>query len=240
MPSDQMHDMLISMCTQEQRLEEAVDLVKRLARRPPSVSSPAGSAAAGAAAGASPPSSPRAGGGRGAGGVPGAATASGLQEQTLNSLIRALCGKYVNRALRLLSLCQVRRRQGLARLVVSSYCTAQNWAIGHSHGRFLGSVLIRPCLPNGFCLFGLTPPQTMGMRTSRRTYLALIAGCARASRSAAAYDLYRTRECLLGGVRGLLVLQRPVWSAGRWACGFGHAAWALLSLHCGRVHAGCS
>ena len=34
----------------------------------------------------------------------------------------------------------------------------------------------------------------MGMRTSRRTYLSLIAGCARASRSAAAYDLYRSRE----------------------------------------------
>lgn len=36
--------------------------------------------------------------------------------------------------------------------------------------------------------------QTMGMRTSRRTYLALITGCARASRSAAAYDLYRSRQ----------------------------------------------
>lgn len=133
-PSDQMHDMLISMCTQEQRLEEAVDLVKRLARRQPSPGSAsaalAAAAAAGAAAGSalgapipsaaaeaagaaaaavgggSPPSSPRAGGGSGA----SSASASGLQEHTLNSLIRALCGKYPDRALRLLSLCQVRMR----------------------------------------------------------------------------------------------------------------------------------
>lgn len=39
----------------------------------------------------------------------------------------------------------------------------------------------------------------MGMRTSRRTYLALITGCARASRSAVAYDLYRSRECCASG-----------------------------------------
>ena len=34
----------------------------------------------------------------------------------------------------------------------------------------------------------------MGLRTSRRTYLALIAGCANASRSDSAYNLYRSRE----------------------------------------------
>ncbi|MER0387597.1 hypothetical protein, partial [Vibrio vulnificus] len=35
-----------------------------------------------------------------------AGAVSGLQEHTLNSLIRALCGKYIDRALRMLSLCQ--------------------------------------------------------------------------------------------------------------------------------------
>jgi pentatricopeptide repeat protein len=130
-PSDQMHDMLISMCTEAQRLEEAVDLVKRLARQPRALpthlgAAPAvGSAAAGAAGGASASGN----------------QVSHLQDHTLNSLIRALCGKYVDRALRLLSLC-----------------------------------------------------RTMGMRPSRRTYLSLIAGCAKASRSAVAYDLYRSRE----------------------------------------------
>lgn len=144
-----MHDMLISLCTQEQRLEEAVDLVKRLARRPPSAAG-AATASAGSASGAASPrsSSPPAGGassgGGGSGG--GATTSGGLQEQTLNSLIRALCGKYIDRALRLQSLC-----------------------------------------------------QTMGLRTSRATYLALVAGCARGSRSAAAYELYRTRECAAAG-----------------------------------------
>lgn len=102
-----MHDMLISMCTEADRLEEAVDLVKRLARqpRPPSaglvgptaVGGPAALGAGGAAAG---------GPGGAAGGAAGAV--SGLQEHTLNSLIRALCGKYIDRALRMLSLCQVR------------------------------------------------------------------------------------------------------------------------------------
>ncbi|EFN58573.1 hypothetical protein CHLNCDRAFT_140730 [Chlorella variabilis] len=120
-PSDQMHDMLISMCTEAERLEEAVDLVKRLAR-------------------SSPGAQPVGGGGGGGRSVDGGATTSGgLHEHTLNSLIRALCGKYVDRALRLLSLC-----------------------------------------------------QTMGMRPSRRTYLSLITGCAKASRSAASYDLYRS------------------------------------------------
>lgn len=46
----------------------------------------------------------------------------------------------------------------------------------------------------------MQPLQTMGMRTSRRTYLALITGCARASRSAVAYDLYRSRECCASGL----------------------------------------
>lgn len=139
-----MHDMLISLCTQEQRLEEAVDLVKRLARRPPSVAAAGGG---GNASTAGSPGSPRAaaaaaGGAGGSGGAStGATTSGGLQEHTLNSLVRALCGKYIDRALRMLSLC-----------------------------------------------------QTMGLRTSRATYLALVAGCARASRSAAAYDLYRSRE----------------------------------------------
>lgn len=109
-PSDQMHDMLISLCTQEQRLEEAVDLVKRLARRPPGASS-AHLSTQQQGQQASPPGSPRAGAGAGGGGSSGAPTTSGgLQEHTLNSLIRALCGKYVDRALRLLSLCQVRWR----------------------------------------------------------------------------------------------------------------------------------
>lgn len=84
-----MHDMLISMCTEAERLEEAVDLVKRLAR-------------------SSPGAQPVGGGGGGGRSVDGGATTSGgLHEHTLNSLIRALCGKYVDRALRLLSLCQV-------------------------------------------------------------------------------------------------------------------------------------
>ena len=104
-PSDQMHDMLISMCTKEQLLEEAVDLVKRLARRQPGSPAAAGAAAAAATAAAaaaggssgSPPGSPR------AAGLAGAVASSlqgGLQEHTMNSLVRALCGKYVDRALR--------------------------------------------------------------------------------------------------------------------------------------------
>ncbi|PSC72603.1 pentatricopeptide repeat-containing mitochondrial isoform B [Micractinium conductrix] len=116
-PNDRMHDMLISMCTEAERLEEAVDLVKALARRHQT--------AAGQQQRSGRPASPGPSGaaGSGGGGAPGG---GGLQEHTLNSLIRALCGKYVDRALRLLSLC-----------------------------------------------------QAMGMRPSRRTYLTLIAGCAK-------------------------------------------------------------
>lgn len=115
-PSDQMHDMLIGMCTEADRLEEAVDLVKRLARQPrPGSAGIAGAATGGAAAAL--------GAGGAAAGVPGgvaggaAGAVSGLQEHTLNSLIRALCGKYIDRALRMLSLCQVsaptRQRHGV-------------------------------------------------------------------------------------------------------------------------------
>ena len=122
-----MHDMLINMCTEADRLDDAVDLVKRLARS--SSVSQQGSALMST-------------GGSGRTGSTGPAALGGsLHEHTLNSLIRALCGKYVDRALRLLSLF-----------------------------------------------------QAMGLRPSRRTYLSLIAGCAKASHSAAAYDLYRSRE----------------------------------------------
>lgn len=99
-----MHDMLIGMCTEANRLEEAVDLVKRLARQP----RPASAGLVGAGAGGGPPAG-GVGGPAAGGAVGGAAGAvSGLQENTLNSLIRALCGKYIDRALRMLSLCQVR------------------------------------------------------------------------------------------------------------------------------------
>lgn len=56
--------------------------------------------------------------------------------------------------------------------------------------------------------------QTMGMRTSRRTYLALITGCARASRSAAAYDLYRSREwrCVVACIVKLVQVLKPSFS----------------------------
>ena len=85
--------------SQAERLEEAVDLVKALARRHQT--------AAGQQQRSGRPASPGPSGaaGSGGGGAPGG---GGLQEHTLNSLIRALCGKYVDRALRLLSLCQVR------------------------------------------------------------------------------------------------------------------------------------
>ncbi|KAL4457635.1 hypothetical protein ABPG75_012500 [Micractinium tetrahymenae] len=107
-PSDQMHDMLIGMCTEAQRLEEAVDLVKRLARQPrPASASIVGAGAGGAGAAAGGAGSVATGGAGGAGVVGGGGGAvSGLQEHTLNSLIRALCSKYIDRALRMLSLCQ--------------------------------------------------------------------------------------------------------------------------------------
>ena len=63
MPTDTCHNLLIEVCTQAGRLDEALDLVKRLARQ------------------------------RGA-----------MQQQTLNSLTRALSASHVDRALRLLSL----------------------------------------------------------------------------------------------------------------------------------------
>lgn len=58
----------------------------------------------------------------------------------------------------------------------------------------------------------------MGLRTSRRTYLALITGCAKASRSAAAYDLYRSRELVVLCVR----VCAHVWAMGGWV---GGGAW---------------
>lgn len=211
MPSDQMHDMLISMCTQEQRLEEAVDLVKRLARRPPGAAAGgaagaatgagAGAAAAAAGGSGSPPSSPRAG--------TGSAPPGGLQEHTLNSLIRALCGKYPDRALRLLSLCQVRDRHGnmhrrsscrtrrLCCCGCMGCCGCSGAASSSSGWNSSWPLSALPSSSAGTQRWHPTPPiQTMGMRTGRRTYLALITGCARASRSAVAYDLYRSRECL--------------------------------------------
>lgn len=160
-PSDQMHDMLISMCTEAQRLEEAVDLVKRLARQPRAAPHHLGAGAGATAAAAA--------GGAGAGGGSAASgnSVSHLQDHTLNSLIRALCGKYVDRALRLLSLC----------------CT-------------------------------------MGMRPSRRTYLSLITGCAKASRSAVAYDLYRSRECACLLPACLLPSCLLLISGTQWVCPF--------------------
>ncbi|KAL4857943.1 Protein Rf1 [Chlorella vulgaris] len=145
-PSDQMHDMLISMCTEAQRLDDAVDLVKRLARTS-LVSHPSGQGAAGQASSGQAAAAAAAAAGQGANasatsaGSSGAASVSsgGLHEHTLNSLIRALCSKNVDRALRLLSLL-----------------------------------------------------QTMGLRPSKSTYLSLITGCAKASRSTVAYDLYRS------------------------------------------------
>jgi hypothetical protein len=134
-----MHDMLIGMCTEADRLDDAVDLVKRLARTS-SVTHPGGGpAGAGSGAASCGGSDGAAAGGAGGG---GSGATGGLHEHTLNSLIRALCGKYVDRALRLLGLC-----------------------------------------------------QAMGLRPSRRTYLSLVLGCARASRSAVAFDFYRSREC---------------------------------------------
>ena len=63
LPTDECHNCLIDVCTEAGRLEEALDLVKRLARQH----------------------------GR-------------MQQAPLHSLVRALSTKYVDRALRLLSI----------------------------------------------------------------------------------------------------------------------------------------
>lgn len=165
MPSDQMHDMLINMCTEAQRLDDAVDLVKRLARTS-LVSHPSGQGAAGqassgqaaaAAAAAAGPGATAAATGAGSSGA-ASVSSGGLHEHTLNSLIRALCSKNVDRALRLLSLL-----------------------------------------------------QTMGLRASKSTYLSLITGCAKASRSTVAYDLYRSRELRASMHVGCSGIRALVW-----------------------------
>lgn len=63
LPTDECHNCLIDVCTEAGRLDEALALVKRLARQNGS-----------------------------------------MQQHTLNSLTRALSAKYVDRALRLLSI----------------------------------------------------------------------------------------------------------------------------------------
>ena len=168
LPTDTCHNLLIEVCTQAGRLDEALDLVKRLARQ------------------------------HGA-----------MQQQTLNSLTRALSASHVDRALRLLSLmntlglratrCSPASARATCRLcnlrqtLLLTHSVAQ---VGFTDGSYLHMSTCYDELDTN--VYGATESQVRHpdviadnqVEMRRETCVTLIRACAKASRSDVAEDMY--------------------------------------------------